>query len=220
MKSRTIDRLVFVFVVAVIGVVTAAGVAQEPKIKAMFRKDAKFEGPVETYDVFQKHPGDHVKFMVMAGGPKGQAEIRGAADALLNAESDDDKKKAEANLRELLSKRFALDMERRQNELDELQKRLEKLEEQMARRREKMDEIVDLQIKVLVNEADGLGFYSGAPSPWEVPIAAPVFQNQPLGPETTIVAPPVPVAPSAEAVPGAAPAPRTRSSLVDPNESR
>jgi hypothetical protein len=40
----------------------------------------------------------------------------------------------------------------------------------MGRRREKKNEIVELQIKVLLNEADGLGFFNESPTPGPVAV--------------------------------------------------
>jgi hypothetical protein len=48
----------------------------------------------------------------------------------------------------------------RKKELADIESRLEKLRAQLERRRAKKDEIVDLQVKVAINEAEGLGFTS------------------------------------------------------------
>ena len=53
---------------------------------------------------------------------------------------------------------FDRDMERRESELTQLEERFKKLRQQLDRRRRAKNEILDLQIKVLVNEAEGLGF--------------------------------------------------------------
>jgi hypothetical protein len=92
------------------------------------------------------------------------AEIRKAAEALRDAKDEEAKDKAKEHLRELLRNYFGEDMVRREKELEAMENRLKKLKEQLARRRDKMNEILDLQVKVLVNEADGLGFFSSGPS--------------------------------------------------------
>jgi hypothetical protein len=92
------------------------------------------------------------------------AAIGKTVESLRNADDDETKAKAEKQLRELLRNYFGEDMARREKELEAMENRLTKLKEQLARRRDKMNEILDLQVKVLVNEADGLGFFSIGPS--------------------------------------------------------
>jgi hypothetical protein len=113
---------------------------------------------------------DKFKFVFSSFGREGHAELRKAAEAVRDAEDDEDRGQAESKLRELLEDSFDEDMERRKESLIEMESRLKKLQRQLERRREKMEEIVDLQMKVLVNEADGLGFFSGGPSTFEVPV--------------------------------------------------
>lgn len=50
-------------------------------------------------------------------------------------------------------------MVRREAEVTKVEQRLAKLRELLERRRTKKQEIVELQTKVVINEADGLGFY-------------------------------------------------------------
>ena len=50
-------------------------------------------------------------------------------------------------------------MVQREQELKQIEERLTKLRELLDRRRTKKQEIIDLQTKVALNEADGLGFY-------------------------------------------------------------
>jgi hypothetical protein len=92
------------------------------------------------------------------------SEFGKAIEALREAEGDEAKSKAEDRLRDLLTEYFGEDMKRREAELKQMEKRLKKLQEQLALRSEKMDEIVDLQMKVLVNQANGLGFFSNQTS--------------------------------------------------------
>jgi TolA-binding protein len=78
-------------------------------------------------------------------------------------EADDDAKKADLTkkLETAVDKQFDEDLKNRETELTKLEERLTKLRAQLDRRRKAKAEIIQLQIKVLVNEADGLGF-SGA----------------------------------------------------------
>jgi hypothetical protein len=83
-------------------------------------------------------------------------------------------------------------MVNREKELAELEKRLAKLREQLDRRRTKKQDIMDLQIKVLLNEADGLGFYSGGEKSDYSPFGTFGAVGQPM----TIALPPVPPPPA------------------------
>jgi hypothetical protein len=137
-----------------------------------------------------------------------------AAAELRDSKSVKEKSEAEVRLRELLNKYFEDDMKRRQEELKDMEARLRKLHEQLQRREQKMEEIVDLQMKVLVNQADGLGFFNDseanrfifsvegqAPSPFKI-IGPPA--EVPIPPAAFAV--PAPNLP-AQPAPAAAPAP-------------
>lgn len=78
-------------------------------------------------------------------------------------EAADDAKKAGITtlLQAAVVTSFDEDMKSRETELTKLEERLTKLRAQLDRRRKAKSEIIQLQIKVMVNEADGLGF-SGA----------------------------------------------------------
>jgi hypothetical protein len=89
-----------------------------------------------------------------------QPSLREAAAAVRSAQDDEAREAASQRLHELLNKTFDADMERREEELAKIEQRLQALREQAARRLEKKDEIIELQTRVLINEADGLGFYS------------------------------------------------------------
>ena len=137
------------------------------------------------------------------------AAIRKAAEELRDAEGDDARADAEAKLRGLLEDYFDEDMERRASDLQEIEKRVSKLRAQLERRGDHKPEIIDLQIKVLVNEAEGLGFFSEMESTG--------FIFAPSGERWRITAPnfelPVPVtlpAPAVAPVPPASPADRPR----------
>jgi len=75
------------------------------------------------------------------------------------------KKKAELTkqLEAAVAEGFDEDMKVRESELSKLEERLNKLRAQLDRRRKAKGEIIQLEVKVLVNEAAGLGF-SGGPS--------------------------------------------------------
>jgi hypothetical protein len=77
-------------------------------------------------------------------------------------EAGGEKKKAEITkqLESVIGDVFDMDMKGREAELSKLEARLKKLREQLDRRRQARSEIIQLEVKVLVNEAAGLGFSS------------------------------------------------------------
>jgi DNA-binding transcriptional regulator/RsmH inhibitor MraZ len=87
--------------------------------------------------------------------------IRQAAEAVRDAEGPQAKVDAQVKLTEYLAKYFDDDMARREAELKQIEQRLAKLRELLDRRRNSKQEIIELQAKVALNEADGLGFYEG-----------------------------------------------------------
>jgi hypothetical protein len=114
-------------------------------------------GPTDADVVMDKIRIDGGK--TIRGGSNPSATIRAAAQAFRDASSNDAKASAQAKLAELLSKYFDEDMVRREAEVTKIEQRLTKLRELLDRRRTKKQEIVELQTKVVLNEADGLGFY-------------------------------------------------------------
>jgi hypothetical protein len=160
-------------------------------------------------------------FMGPRRAPALGPEFAKAVEALREAEDDQSKSKAEDHLRDLLTEYFGEDMKRREAELKEMAKRLKKLEEQLELRNEKMDEIVDLQMKVLVNQAEGLGFFSNGPSSDSQPSQNFYWYHPPR--PTIVAQPPVaPIIPPSAPVPAEAPtAPRpARAAPVAPPTER
>jgi hypothetical protein len=91
--------------------------------------------------------------------------IRDAAAAVSAAEDSDAKAAAEKNLADVLDKVFEVDLKRREEELVKIEDRLKKLRALVALRREKKQEIIDLQRNVALHEAEGLGFYDQPSAP-------------------------------------------------------
>ena len=89
-----------------------------------------------------------------------RSDIRRLTEEL--REAGDEKKKAEITkqLESVVGEVFEMDMKGREAELSKLEARLKKLREQLDRRRQARGEIIQLEVKVLVNEAAGLGFSS------------------------------------------------------------
>jgi len=94
------------------------------------------------------------------GSPPLEVQIREAATKIRDAKDDAERGAATSELAALLDKYFEEDMTARAKELEDVQQRVARLQNQLERRRAKKQEIVDLQMKVALNDADGLGFYS------------------------------------------------------------
>jgi hypothetical protein len=90
-----------------------------------------------------------------------RGEIARLMKELRDAEDATAKSELTKQLETVIAKYFDEDLEARAAELTRLEERLNKLRSQLDKRRKAKAEIVQLQIKVLVNEAEGLGF-SGA----------------------------------------------------------
>ena len=85
--------------------------------------------------------------------------IHFAAAEVRDAKGDDDRKAAQKKLDEALSKYFDDDMVQREKDLKQVEERVTKLHELLEKRRSNKQEIIDLESKVVMNQANGLGFY-------------------------------------------------------------
>ena len=105
------------------------------------------------------------------------------------AKSEEDQKKATSELRNALNEYFDVDMKARQQEIDTINAGLKKMEDGLQKRADAKDDIVDLQLQIIVNEAEGLGFFrksasisfrkDSMPGPLR-PMAIPTSQFKPL----------------------------------------
>src|SRR5580704_6751217 len=86
------------------------------------------------------------------------AKVEKLKDELGDAQDEKQKAGLTDKLKTAVDKCFEADMKGREAELAKLQQRLDKLKSQLDRRRKAKDEIVQLEVKVLANEAAGLGF--------------------------------------------------------------
>lgn len=89
--------------------------------------------------------------------------IQTATNELRDAPDDAAKAAARKKLVDLLAQFFDADMKNRQAQLQAIEERVKKLRSQFDKRASKKQEILDLQLKLLENEADGLGFF-GSPA--------------------------------------------------------
>jgi hypothetical protein len=77
------------------------------------------------------------------------------------ANTDDERAVAREKLRSELVDVFNDDMRYREKQAKEIEERLARLKAQFESRQKAKDQIIDLQMKVLEQEADGLGFPGG-----------------------------------------------------------
>jgi hypothetical protein len=86
--------------------------------------------------------------------------LRDVTAKLKQAKNDDDRQAAEKLIRSALEGYFAVDFEIREREIKGIQERVANLDKLIERRRQARDQVISLQLEVLKNEADGLGFFS------------------------------------------------------------
>lgn len=99
-------------------------------------------------------------------GPREQAmnKINGLRKKLKAASKEDQPKFAE-QLRAALAEYFLIDMQLRVKELDEIKARVERMEAKLQKRLDSREEAVDLQLKLFLRDAEGLGFFRSEDSP-------------------------------------------------------
>jgi hypothetical protein len=108
-----------------------------------------------------------------------QASIKSAAAALRDAKSEEARSAARKKLVDVLNNIFDEDMKKRATELQKVEDRVKKLRGLYDKRLDKQKEIVELQVKVLENEADGLGFLEDlTPRPVGWPNSSPAVAPQ------------------------------------------
>lgn len=156
--------------------------ADDPKPRS--EVDAK---PRKTFEIrsdrsFDSNPfGGNAPATVIRARVNQASAIRKAAEAVHAAKGEEAKSDAQKQLTKLLNEAYDMDMGEREKELKQIEERLTKLRELLDRRRAKKQDIIDLQVKVALNEAEGLGFsdsqrpvkanayfYSGGVGPIEV----------------------------------------------------
>lgn len=111
---------------------------------------------------------DGFNFNQFGPGPMGQpgamppSRLQGQIDSKLrqyrNADDETERKKIMEEIRETLSEQFDERMKSPKERIQRSRKRLERLKKQLNEREKKSDEIIDLRLKVLTNQALGLGW--------------------------------------------------------------
>jgi len=91
---------------------------------------------------------------------KAERKLRDVTKKLKLMKGEYDRDDAEALLRPALEGYFAADLDGREQEINGIQKRIDSLEKLIEQRREARDQVIALQVEVLKNDAEGLGFFS------------------------------------------------------------
>lgn len=96
----------------------------------------------------------------------------------------EEKKEARESLADMLAAQFDSDLDRREAQVQELENKLSKLKAQIAKRRDAKDRIIELQMELMENEVEGLGFPGSWPTTWRnAPTPTGLFDGpQKLGP--------------------------------------
>jgi hypothetical protein len=142
----------------------------EAKLKSQAAADAKKTAAEAKERVDQKLVPTEAQGFGFASGqspirvrvqPSLADAIHSAAAEVRDAKGDDDRKAAQKKLDEALSKYFDDDMVQREKDLKQVEERVTKLHDLLEKRRSNKQEIIDLESKVVLNQANGLGFYDG-----------------------------------------------------------
>lgn len=86
--------------------------------------------------------------------------VNEARQNVQRAKSEEDRTNAATDLRKALGEYFDQDMKARQQEIDTINEGLQEMESSLQKRVAAKDDIVDLHLQVLINESNGLGFFS------------------------------------------------------------
>jgi len=90
-----------------------------------------------------------------------QDQLSNALAELKNAESESDRGKFIEKVRGLLETQYDKSLDRYEDNLSKMEERIKKMRSQVEKRRDAKADLVDLRLKMLVNEADGLGWPDG-----------------------------------------------------------
>jgi hypothetical protein len=127
---------------------------QSPSNLLQPRPQGVVEYPLNQY-------GGGAGFGLAAPAHRTRSEIGRLVAELRDASEDAKKTEITKKLEAAVTKAFDEDQKARETELTRLEERLKKLRAQLDRRAKAKSDIIQLQLKVLANEAEGLGF-SGA----------------------------------------------------------
>jgi hypothetical protein len=91
-----------------------------------------------------------------------QAQAVQAQQALAAASSPEERERVQAKLREVLNQQFDADMQQREKELEGIRQRVAEMTRLLEKRSAAKEQIIELRLQVLAQDADGLGWASAA----------------------------------------------------------
>jgi len=100
-------------------------------------------------------------------------EMRKVINKLQTAKSAEEKAGVMKELTSLLDRHFTADMKKREQNIANIEARIQKLRAQFEKRHAAKDKIIKLQLQVLSNEAEGLGFFSPSNGVSSMPLNPP-----------------------------------------------
>lgn len=114
-----------------------------------------------------------------------EGELAQNADELLSqyvaADKPEDQKRLKSELREALAKQFDVQRQRRELELKRIEERVQKLRDQIKKRNDARETIIDRRLDQLTNEADGLGWGQPAGNVTARPPVVEYYRTPKLG---------------------------------------
>jgi len=124
----------------------------------------------DDWDRSSVRPTDRVPEPRLAADPRDIALQKIQIFKQQIASGQGDRDKLEKNLKTALNEYFQADMRHRQKELGAIRKRLAEMEAKVKQRSDSQAKIVDLQLTLLLHEADGMGFFAPGHRPSDAPI--------------------------------------------------
>jgi hypothetical protein len=109
-----------------------------------------------------------------------EQQVRGAIEAFRNS-SEEGKPDARQRLKDVMEQYFDQDLKRRETEVASIEERVRNLKTQLERRRQKRGELIDLQIKLAENDAEGLDFFWQPAAPARNDLRGPAYTPPPAG---------------------------------------
>ena len=97
--------------------------------------------------------------------PKRQLALEMVRQIQASMAEDGDRSQIEKALRKALNEFFLADMQYRVEELDKIKRKVRETEATLQKRLEAKDESIDLQVKLLFQEADGISVFGNSVSP-------------------------------------------------------
>ena len=94
--------------------------------------------------------------------------VRAALKSIQESDSDEVREEAESQLRKALREQFEADIKHRQQELEAIAARLKEMRSKLDKRMESAEQIIDLRMQVLLQDAEGLGWTSGVVSGYDI----------------------------------------------------